>query len=180
MIVSSIGYLYEILGLILLSLPLFFQEISRPRDSLWGSLTLVFGLILVFDYDRFFGAPKYAVILGTVIFIRLLFEICQYRWQMLTDEEKITLKSIKRFFSSFQQSSAAFAKLGAFFLELLKILRPKPKDKNKKWIRPDNTDKENPLKNEVLDSHHEKESLEFTSPDKNSSLRQVNGASEDS
>ena len=53
----------------------------------------ILGLILITTYERFNGSPMLAVLLGALIFLRLLVEVSQNRWQQLTNEEKSDLKT---------------------------------------------------------------------------------------
>ena len=50
------GLLALPLGLSVLLLPLLLPELSRPRDSAWGALILLLGLVLVTSADRLSGA----------------------------------------------------------------------------------------------------------------------------
>ncbi len=177
MVVTFIGYLYEIAGVAILLLPLLFRELSRPRDSIWGGLIVISGLIFILDNDRFFGAPQIAESIGLLVFIRLFIEVSRHRWQLLSQEEKTNLKSIDRFNTSFRQSFVAFTKLGIIFFELIKSFQPK--QNHKKWIRIQNASQENSAKEEDFDSQKAVESKGISSPDKISSRNQVNIASED-
>lgn len=46
------GILALVLGLVILLLPLLATELSRPRDSFWGAVVLLLGLVLVTKIGR--------------------------------------------------------------------------------------------------------------------------------
>lgn len=134
-----IGNLLLILGFFIVVLPVLITELSRPRDSAWGALVMILGLILITSYERFNGSPMLAVLLGSFIFSRLFVEVSQNRWQQLTNEEKSDLKTFSRFKNSFIQIFSAFGKLYSIFLDGFKLFKPKPKPSSigKKWTRPE-------------------------------------------
>ena len=171
MVVAFLGCFYGITGLTILLLPLLFRELSRPRDSVWGGLIIIFGLILIVDNDRFVGAPKFAEIVGLLVFIRFFVELSQHRLQLLTLEEKTNLKSIDRFNRSFQQSFVAFKKLGTISLEFIKAFQPQGKDKQKKWVRPEKPSNDKSIKDDDHISNNENQDQELSLQEKISSLK---------
>ncbi len=150
MLAVVIGTIAIVLGFLILLLPVFITELSRPRDSVWGAVTMVLGLILLTSHERFNGSPMLAVLLGALLCSRLVTEVSRYRWQQLSSEEQRNLRTFNRWGNSFKQFFAAFAKLGLIFLEIFKIFKPKAKPSSigKKWIR-----KEIENKNPSLDSN---------------------------
>lgn len=135
------GFLALLLGLGLLLLPLLFSELSRPRDSAWGALVLLLGLVLVTSADRLTGAPMLAVLCGGLLIGRLGSEVAQARWRALTDEERHLLRSAERWSRSLHQlgavaasllqgAVAVFAALSAWIAERRQV-RPR----GKRWVR---------------------------------------------
>ena len=51
MVVSIFGYLFLLVGLLVLALPLMLVEISRPRDWLMAGLFLFLGLFLLVENE---------------------------------------------------------------------------------------------------------------------------------
>ncbi len=182
MLAVLIGDLSVLVGFVILLLPLLIAELSRARDSLWGALIVVLGLILITENDRFRGSPMLAVLLGGLILSRLLLEISSNRWQQLTPEEQLALKSFSKWNISIRQLFLVFAKLGSISFEMIKAFFPKKNSAStvKKWIRPDSSVESNPLNSkEFIDDDISHSDLK-TVPDQNSSLKKSNVTSEDS
>ena len=137
------GTLALLVGLAILVLPLLVSELSRPRDSVWGAVVLVLGLVLVTSAERLTGEPMLAVLLGGLLIGRLGGEVAQARWIQLTLEERQRLASAERWRTSFDQLGASIARLlegaagvvagfGAWIAE-----RRQPPATSKRWVRPE-------------------------------------------
>ena len=135
MIATFLGYLSLLAGLLIVLLPLLLIELSRPKDILMGFLLLIIGLVLLTNNDRFIGSPMIAVFSCSLLIGKLVLEITQSRWNQLSLEERVALRSLKRFNRSLSELSATFNYLGVNFLELFKISDAKVKKHGKKWIR---------------------------------------------
>ena len=107
-----IGYLAIFLGCLILLVSLLLTELSRSRDALWSAIMMLLGLVLINSYESLNGTPMLAVLFSSLIISRLLVEISQYRWQQLSEEEKVRLQSRERWTTSYQQLKASMAKLG--------------------------------------------------------------------
>jgi hypothetical protein len=137
------GSLALLLGLGILLLPLLATELSRPRDSFWGAVVLLLGLVLVTTTERLTGAPMLAVLSGGLLIGRLGSEVGLARWRQLTPEEQQRLGSAERWRSSLSQLGASCAQLlqlatralggaGAWIAE-----RRQPRSTTKRWVRPE-------------------------------------------
>ena len=104
------GLLALLLGLAILLLPLLASELSRPRDSAWGAVVLLLGLVLVTSADRLTGSPMLAVLCGGLLIGRLGVEVLQLRWRALTPEEQQRLLSIERWQTSLNELLVSVAK----------------------------------------------------------------------
>ena len=142
--VATLGGLTALLlGLAILLLPLLATELSRPRDSGWGAVMLLLGLVLVSSRDRLSGAPMLGVLCGGLLIGRLGLEVAQGRWRQLTDDERVRLGTPERWSSSLQQSAAAAAKLTSLVGTAASGLgswlgaQGQPKTTTKRWIRPE-------------------------------------------
>ncbi|MCP9901754.1 hypothetical protein KBZ12_10735 [Cyanobium sp. Cruz CV13-4-11] len=138
------GSLALLLGLLLLLLPLLASELSRARDSVWGAVVLLLGLVLVTSADRLTGAPMLAVLCGGLLIGRLGVEVGQGRWRLLTEEERQRLWSKERWQTSLSQIGASLGRLlqlasgvvgglGSWLVER-RAARPAS---TKKWVRPE-------------------------------------------
>lgn len=138
------GFLALLLGLLLLLLPLLASELSRARDSVWGAVVLLLGLVLVTSADRLTGAPMLAVLCGGLLIGRLGVEVGQGRWRLLTEEERQRLWSVERWQTSLSQIGASLGRLlqlasgvvgglGSWLAER-RAARPAS---TKKWVRPE-------------------------------------------
>ncbi|MEA5441739.1 Ycf66 family protein [Cyanobium gracile] len=138
------GSLALLLGLLLLLLPLLASELSRARDSVWGAVVLLLGLVLVTSAERLTGAPMLAVLCGGLLIGRLGVEVGQGRWRLLSEEERQRLWSVERWQTSLSQIGASFGRLlqlasgvvgglGSWLAER-RAARPAS---TKKWVRPE-------------------------------------------
>mgnify|MGYP003336174232 CR=1 FL=1 len=157
------GLLALPLGLSVLLLPLLLPELSRPRDSAWGALILLLGLVLVTSADRLSGAPMLGVLCGGLLIARLGLEVGQGRWRQLSEEEQQRLGSLERWTTSLSQlgvtgtglvdrAGASVAQLRSRLAALKggvqgggsaashqagEISRGGGKRKGKRWVRPE-------------------------------------------
>lgn len=141
MLATLAGFLALLLGLSLLLLPLLLTELSRPRDSAWGAVVLLLGLVLVTSADRLTGAPMLAVLCGGLLVGRLGGEVAQGRWRALTDEERLALRSAERWSRSFNQLAAVAAGLLQSSLAVVATVsawlaeRRQGRSHGKRWVR---------------------------------------------
>lgn len=141
------GSLALLAGLLVLLLPLLVPELSRPRDSVWGALVLMLGLVLVTSAERLSGAPMLAVLCGGLLIGRLSTEVSLGRWRQLSREEQVRLTGVERWRTSLQQLSAALmgliglagSKLGVLstWLKERREASAKVQASSKRWVRPE-------------------------------------------
>ncbi len=139
MLAVLIGVLSILIGILILLLPLFLTEVSRARDSFWGALTIILGVTVITEAHRFSGSPLLVLVLGALIIPRLIWEVGQHRVQLLTSEEKDSLKTLGRWDKGIRELFLAFGKLISLLFELMKTFKftAEPKAKGKKWVRAD-------------------------------------------
>ena len=138
MVVSILGYLFLVVGLVILALPLMLVELSRPRDWLMGGLFLFLGLFLLVENDLLRGSINLLVISMAILYGKMILEIIQNRWNQLSSQEKKRIGSFQRWFESFKQLGQSFVLLGNGFLNFFTrftIKSEKPL-KEKKWVHP--------------------------------------------
>jgi hypothetical protein len=138
------GYLALLLGLAVLLLPLLATELSRPRDSAWGALVLLLGLVLVTTAERLNGAPMLGVLCGGLLIGRLGLEVGQGRWRLLSAEEQRRLWSKERWQTSLSQAGGAVGQLLAQVSQMSTGLaswmgerRQGRPATTKRWVRPE-------------------------------------------
>ena len=138
------GALALLLGLLLLLLPLLATELSRARDSVWGAVVLLLGLVLVTSAERLTGAPMLAVLCGGLLIGRLGVEVGQGRWRLLSEEERQRLWSWERWQTSLSQLGASLSRLlqvgsgmvGGLAAWLAERRAARPAT-SKRWVRPE-------------------------------------------
>ena len=139
MFVSIFGYIFILVGFLILSLPLILVELSRPKDWLMGGLFLFLGLFFQVENEILRGSINLFVISMAILYGKMILEIFQNRWYQLSSEEKKRIGSFQRWFESFKQLGQIFALLSNGFLSFFTSLTTqaeKPR-KEKKWVHPE-------------------------------------------
>jgi hypothetical protein len=137
------GLLALLLGLAILFLPLLAPELSRPRDSGWGALVLLLGLVLVTSADRLSGAPMLGVLCGGLLIGRLGSEVGQARWRQLSEEERVEIGSASRWRERLNQLLAALARLLELAVTQVQAFSSRigtgrqARGSGKRWVRPE-------------------------------------------
>jgi hypothetical protein len=143
MLATLAGTLALALGVVVLLLPLVVNELSRPRDAVWGGVVLLLGLVLVTSAERLTGAPMLAVLCGGLLIGRLGSEVGLARWRQLSEEERQRLGSPQRWRTGLTQLGASLAVLlqrataAAGILGGLAAQRQAPRSKGRRWVRPE-------------------------------------------
>tara|TARA_B100000965_G_scaffold368030_1_gene354446 strand:- start:660 stop:1178 length:519 start_codon:yes stop_codon:yes gene_type:complete len=154
MLNSIFGYSFLFVGLMILALPLILVELSRPRDWLIGSLFLFLGLFLRVENDFLRGSINLFVISIAILYVIMMTEIIQNRWNQLSFDEKSRIRTFDRWFESFRELAQIFVLKGSISLNFLKSIRiqaEKPQ-KEKKWIRTEFKEKVNQEEVDKLES----------------------------
>lgn len=148
MLATLAGFLALLSGLLLLLLPVLIQELSRPRDSTWGAVVLLLGLVLVTSSERLTGAPMLAVLCAGLLIGRLGGEVAQARWCALSQEERLQLGSLERWQRSLNQLAAslagllqaalAFASAAQAWLAQRRQGQGQGRSHGKRWVRREN------------------------------------------
>ena len=145
MLITIFGYIYLLVGLLILALPLMLVEISRPRDWLMGGLFLFLGFFLLVENDLLRGSINVLVISMAILYGKMILEIFQTRWYQLGSDEKKRIGSFQRWFESFKQLGQTIVLLVNGFLNFFTSFRTQSQKplKEKKWVHPE-------LKEDVL------------------------------
>ena len=139
MLYSISGYLFLVVGLLILALPLILVELSRPRDWLIGGLFLFLGVFLLVENDFLRGSINLLFISMSILNGLTMFEIIQNRWFQLSFEEKKRIESFDRWFESIRQIGQISTQIGKRSLKTLKdfSFNTEKPSKEKKWVRSD-------------------------------------------
>ena len=124
-------------------MPLLYIELGRPRDFIKGGLNLVIGMLLIFKHNNFdtLNYLIFAVMAALITFY--LIEIFSIRWNQLTNQEKIKLKTLEEFKKNLSIFLKAISLVRKDFLNsnnILKFGRKKENLNKKKWVRNDEND----------------------------------------
>ena len=138
MVVSISGYLFLLIGALILSLPLILVELSRPRDWLMGGLFLFLGLYLSVESEFLRGSINFLVISLVILFGKMCLEIFQNRWFQLSSEEMKRIASFDRWFESYKQLGQSIASLGDSLINFFTSMttQSEKSQRQKKWVHP--------------------------------------------
>ena len=138
MVISISGYLFLLIGSLILSLPLILTELSRPRDWLMGGLFLFSGVCLLVESDLLRGSINLLVISIVILFGKMCLEIFQNRWFQLSSEEIKRLGSFERWLESSKQLGQSFASLVNPLINVFTIMKSQSEksQREKKWVHP--------------------------------------------
>ncbi len=182
MLAVLIGVLSILVGILTLLLPLFLTELSRARDSFWGAIIIVLGLTVITMSHRFAGSSVLVLLLGLCVCARLIMEVGQHRWQLLTPEEKNAFKTFGRWDKGIRELFLTFRKLVSVLFELIQTFKLS-KDSSvtgKKWVRADSLSEKKSEKALELNSKSSQKIEIPSESDQNSLLSKKNLTSEDS
>ena len=137
MLYSISGYLFLVVGLLILALPLILVELSRPRDWLIGGLFLFLGVFLLVENDFLRGSINLLVMSMSILIGLMMFEIIQNRWYQLSVAEKKRIGSFDRWFESIRQFWQILIQIGKGLLMNFKnfSFNSEKPSKEKKWVR---------------------------------------------
>ena len=135
--VIYLGYIYLLFGAILLSIPLIYIELGRPKDFIKAGLNFVIGMILIVKdrtYNNFYSS---ILVFITILFTFYIVEIFSVRWNQLTIQEKNKLKTFVEFKKNLSKFLEAISLLLKKNLNLNNIFKVNKNNKNlikKKWV----------------------------------------------
>ena len=136
-----LGYIYLLFGAILLSIPLIYIELGRPKDFIKAGLNFVIGMILIVKdrtYNNFYSS---ILVFITILFTFYIVEIFSVRWNQLTIQEKNKLKTFVEFKKNLSKFLEAISLLFKKNLNLNNIFKVNKNNKNlikKKWVTNEN------------------------------------------
>ncbi len=137
------GTFYIVIGIIFLSVPIFYLELGKPRDLIKAFFNLLIGLILILKNKTIDESFFVIFLFLTVLVIFYLGELFLSRWYQLTDNEKKKLTTYLEFKNNFSKILEAFNLVFVNFTKLSKFFNFGSNSKNtiqKKWVRNDKND----------------------------------------
>ena len=102
------GTFYIVIGIIFLSVPIFYLELGKPRDLIKAFFNLLIGLILILKNKTIDESFFVIFLFLTVLVIFYLGELFLSRWYQLTDNEKKKLTTYLEFKNNFSKILEAF------------------------------------------------------------------------
>ena len=124
-------------------MPLIYIEFGRPRDFIKGGLNLIIGMLLIFKHNSFNILYSSIFTVITLLTIFFILEIFSIRWNQLTTQEKIKLKTLEELKKNLSIFIKAISLARKDFLNSNNILKFGRKNENlnkKKWVRNDEND----------------------------------------
>ena len=139
-----LGFVYILIGISFLAIPLVYIEVGRPKDFIKAGLNLLIGITLIIKNKVFENSYSAVYLLITILFIFYLVEICSIRWNQLTQKEQDKLITLGEFKKNLSKILNATVLLLNNFLSLQNIPKFGGKNENlnkKRWVRTDENDK---------------------------------------
>ena len=139
-----LGFVYIIIGIAFLAIPLIYIEVGRPKDLIKAGLNLLIGITLIIKNKVFENSYSAIYLLITTLFIFYLVEIFSIRWNQLTEQEQVKIITLGAFKNNLNKILSAIVLLLNNFLSLLTIPKFGGENANlnkKRWVRTDENDK---------------------------------------
>ena len=137
-LLNFLGYLYIVMGIIFLLLPIIFIELAKPRDLTKGGISIILGIYILIQRDYISDPIVLIFSLNILLSGFFLIEIFSSRWNQLTDNEAIKLRTLSEFGKRFLIFTEALS-LGIkkIYLNIKQFNLIKNKSSKKKWVRVD-------------------------------------------
>ena len=137
------GTFYIVIGIIFLSVPIFYLELGKPRDLIKAFFNLLIGLILILKNKTIDESFFVIFLFLTVLVIFYLGELFLSRWYQLTDNEKKKLTTFLEFKNNFLKILESINLVFSDFTKPSNFFNFGSNNKNttqKKWVRNDKND----------------------------------------
>jgi len=141
-VIIYLGSFYILIGIIFLSVPIIYLELSKPKDLVKAFFNLLIGLILIIKNKLINESFSVIFLLLTVLVIFYLVELFLSRWYQLTENEKKKLITFLYFRNNLSKILEAINLAASYFIKLLNFFNF-GNNKNtspKKWVRNDKND----------------------------------------
>jgi len=142
-LIFYLGTFYIVIGTILLSVPIIYLELGKPKDLIKAFLNLLIGLILIIKNKTIDSSFFVIILLLTLLVIFYLVELFLSRWNQLTDIEKKKLITFVEFKNNFLKILESINLVFGDFTKPSNFFNFGSNNKNtiqKKWVRNDKND----------------------------------------
>ena len=137
------GTFYIFVGTIFLFVPLIYLELGRSKDLIKAFLNLSVGFTLIIKNKMIDESIFLIFLLFTALFVFYLLELFSFRWNQLTDTERIKLTTFLELKKNLSKILEAFNLGVRNFAKPLNLFNFGSKNQNtspKKWVRNDKND----------------------------------------
>ena len=138
-----LGFLYLVIGIIFLFVPIIYLELGRPKDLVKAFLNLLIGFILIIKNKTVDESFFVVFLLLTLLIIFYLVELFLSRWYQLTENEKKKLTTFLEFKNNFSKILESINLGFGDFKKPSNFFNFGSNNKNttqKKWVRNDKND----------------------------------------
>ena len=138
-----LGFLYIVIGIIFVFVPIIYLELGRQKDLIKAFLNLLIGFILIIKNTTIDKSIFAIFLLLTLLVLLYLVELFLSRWYQLTDIEKKKLITFREFKKNLSKISEAINLGASNFskpLNFFNIVSNSQNKNSKKWVRNDKND----------------------------------------
>ena len=138
-----LGFLYLVIGIIFVFVPIIYLELGRQKDLIKAFLNLLIGVVLINKNKSMDESFFLILLLLTFLVVLYLFELFLSRWYQLTDNEKNKLTTFLELKNNLSKILEAINLGFRNFAKPINIFNFGSNNQNKsskKWVRNDKND----------------------------------------
>ena len=138
-----LGFLYLVIGIIFVFVPIIYLELGRQKDLIKAFLNLLIGVVLINKNKSMDESFFLILLLLTFLVVLYLFELFLSRWYQLTDIEKNKLTTFLELKNNLSKILEAINLGFRNFAKPINIFNFGSNNQNKsskKWVRNDKND----------------------------------------
>jgi len=135
-LIIFLGYIYILVGICCLFIPIIFLELGRPKDLIKGGLILLIGAFILIKPNALNNFSFLVIFLNSLLLSLYISEVFSFRWNQLLDKEKKKLQNLSKI-TKFISNIFEIVNQGLKYLLSFKKLFSGTKEdsKEKKWVR---------------------------------------------
>ncbi len=138
-----LGFLYLVIGIIFVFVPIIYLELGRQKDLIKAFLNLLIGVVLINKNKSMDESFFLILLLLTFLVVLYLYELFLSRWYQLTDNEKNKLTTFLELKNNLSKILEAINLGFRNFAKPINIFNFGSNNQNKsskKWVRNDKND----------------------------------------